>query len=129
VPSLGPVYLYVFFMPRFLILTPNLGLQAYNHYGVKGMAGVIVKKSLIVLLAFAICTTLVWAAGSSDSAKRGDYPACQRWCLDRLEKRMADYFEEYKRTGDKLAYEERVERARLDYDDCITNCKVLIPVK
>jgi hypothetical protein len=83
----------------------------------------------MVLIALSLCATLVWAASNSDTARRGDYPRCQKWCLDRLDKCMAEYAEEYKRTGDKQVYEERVEQARLDYDDCITNCKMPVPVK
>jgi hypothetical protein len=93
------------------------------------MSAMLFKRMLIVLTVIVLCATLVWSATNSDTAKRGDYPGCQKWCLDRLEKRMADYAEEYRRTGDKMAYEERVEQARLDYDDCITNCKMPVPVK
>jgi hypothetical protein len=42
---------------------------------------------------------------------------------------MAQLSESYKKTGDRLSYEEQVEKARSVYDDCIDNCRDRYPVK
>ncbi len=94
------------------------------------MNGASFRKSLIVLLALILYTAFMMATDASEPAKkRGDYPRCQTVCLDQLEKRMTELSEGYKKTGDRLAYQERVEQAGLDYDRCIQDCKELLPVK
>lgn len=87
------------------------------------------KKLSAVLLAFVLGFGLVTAPHAAGQGKRGDYPQCQKCCLSTLETSMSGISEEYGKTGNRLRYQERVERARVDYDDCIANCKDLIPVK
>lgn len=37
--------------------------------------------------------------------------------------------EEYKATGNRLQYQDNVERQGLDYETCLENCRQLYPVK
>lgn len=87
------------------------------------------KNLLIVLLALLLSAAFPTLSNASGKAKRGDYPQCQEECLSRLRKRMAQVSEEYRSKVNRLLYEERVEQARIDYNDCIVNCKEPRPVK
>jgi hypothetical protein len=80
------------------------------------------------VLALVLCTGIASAA-APDRPKRGDYPGCQQECLVRLKKTMNQLSAEYERTGNRLLYENRVEQARVVYDDCIDACKERFPVK
>jgi hypothetical protein len=91
--------------------------------------GSILRRLVIALSTLAFCLVLVTASDGAERGKRGDYPECQKVCLGVLTKRMTELSEDYEKTGDKMLYQERVERARSDYDDCIDDCKQVIPVK
>jgi hypothetical protein len=91
--------------------------------------GSALKRLVIVLSALAFCFALATVSNAAEPGKRGDYPQCQKGCLGILTKRMTEISEDYEKTGDKFLYQERVERTRSDYSDCIDNCKQVIPVK
>ncbi len=87
-----------------------------------------IKKLVPIVLALVVCAGVAGAA-APDRPKRGDYPRCQDECLVRLRKTMNELSGEYERTGNRLLYENKVERARGGYDDCIDACRERFPVK
>ncbi len=121
--------LYVFFMRSAYILTSNLDRSRLHLYVERIMHRFSPKNIAVVLLAALLCVSFLSLSHGAENAKRGHYPQCQDNCLAKLEKRMADLSENYKKTGLRLVYEDSVEQARAEYDECIAACKQPLPVK
>jgi hypothetical protein len=92
----------------------------------KTLLSTTILTTVLALVLYALPVTM---SRADEKAVRGDYPRCQEDCLIRLQNRMTQLSEEYRKVGDRLRYQESVERARLDFDSCVENCKELIPVK
>ncbi|HEX3001485.1 MAG TPA: hypothetical protein VHN82_03810 [Methanoregula sp.] len=87
------------------------------------------KAFPVIALSLVLIAGLAGPLRGDEKPKRGDYPRCQEECLSQLRSRMAALSEEYKRTENKLLYEQEVERARYHYDDCIDRCRIRYSVK
>jgi|WetSurMetagenome_2_1015567.scaffolds.fasta_scaffold200173_1 hypothetical protein len=87
------------------------------------------RRLLVLSFALAMCAAFACTSRASEKPKRGDYPHCQEQCVDQLRERMSKISDDYDKTANRLLYQELVEKARLDYDSCIENCKELLPVK
>jgi hypothetical protein len=87
------------------------------------------RKSRVALFALVICVALAVGANANGPGKRGDYPQCQKVCVNSLERRMTEASEDYEKKGSKLLYQESVEKARSEYNDCIDRCTQPFPIK
>jgi hypothetical protein len=66
----------------------------------------------------------VFAAG-----ERGQAPQCQEHCLANHITMMQRLSEELAKTSDILTYQDQVEREISSYSACLTNCRLVLPVK
>jgi hypothetical protein len=61
--------------------------------------------------------------------QRGQAPQCQEYCLAAHIKTMQRLSEELAKTKDILTYQDQVEREISSYSACLTNCRLVLPVK
>lgn len=61
--------------------------------------------------------------------QRGQAPQCQEYCLATHIKTMQRLSEELAKTNDILTYQDQVEREISSYSACLTNCRLVLPVK
>jgi hypothetical protein len=61
--------------------------------------------------------------------ERGQAPQCQEHCLAAHIKTMQRLSEEFAKTGNILTYQDQVEREISRYSACLTNCRMVLPVK
>ncbi len=82
-----------------------------------------------MLIIMAIWTGIEVKGLAQDTFRRGEYPRCQDECLAKLEERMKECDDSYRRKGGRQIYEEQVKAARLAFDECIDRCEYPFPAK
>jgi hypothetical protein len=86
-------------------------------------------KGMIALLAFVLCSFYFVLSAVPAKTKRGDAPHCQEECLTHHADKMRQLSQEYLNIGNKMEYQDRVEEEVLNYSRCLTECRVVLPVK
>jgi hypothetical protein len=88
------------------------------------------KKNMVILSFLCALGSLILPTHAfASEPKRGDFPACQEECLRKHKHRLDSAWEDYKKTDDRVAYQDRVETAADTYQSCLNNCRIPISVK
>jgi hypothetical protein len=86
-------------------------------------------KGMIILSSFVLCFFYFSLLVPLAKTNRGDAPQCQEECLARHSERVGQLSEEYLKTGNKLGYQDRIEKEVLNYSRCLTDCREVLPIK
>jgi hypothetical protein len=89
----------------------------------------VVTKTIGILLALGFSLAMFASAVIPGTGERGREPECQQNCLANHTKAMEKLAGELTKTGRMLAYQDLVEVEVSSYSACITNCRVIVPVK
>jgi hypothetical protein len=88
-----------------------------------------VSKMIGLFLALILGVIFVAPCFVSAAEERGQAPQCQEHCLATHIKTMRKLSEELAKTGNIVTYQDQVEREISGYAACLTNCRLLLPVK
>ena len=91
--------------------------------------GIRLRKGFAMFAVFLLFSALLWPAVVLSKTLRGDDPQCQEECLREHSQKMGKLSEEYAKTGNKMKYQDEVDREVLNYSRCVTNCREVLPVK
>ena len=88
----------------------------------------VIKMLNIFVILVSSLVMLGWA-GTASTGERGQAPQCQQHCLANHVKAMQKLSDDLAKSGKILIYQDLVETEISNYSSCITNCRVILPVK
>jgi hypothetical protein len=86
-------------------------------------------KTFSILLTLGFSLIVSTPAGTAAPAERGQAPQCQEQCVANHVKAMQKLSAELVKTRKILAYQDLVEVEVSNYSECITNCRLIYPIK
>ena len=86
-------------------------------------------KTFCILSALGLFLAVSAPSVIAAAAGRGHNPQCQEQCLAKHIRAMQKLSDDLARTGTTLTYQDLVDHEVSDYLDCVTNCRIINPVK
>jgi hypothetical protein len=83
----------------------------------------------LVCIVFSLLSTVLTLRADLLKPQRGDFPKCQETCLAVHRTKMETTINDYVRLQDKISFQDSVDKALIQYKDCIDNCRDPMPVK
>jgi hypothetical protein len=90
---------------------------------VRGAAGIVVLSALL------LCFFHASPSAAPGTTKVSDTPQCQEVCLRNHSERMKQLAEGYSKSLNRMDFQDKVEEEVRNYSRCLTECRVLLPVK